>query len=140
MLVETSLPWASSEWPLVLLIGLIALLWLTTLPSQRPLLQRLEREQHPFMTLPRETMSTGAPTRCESCRQPATGPLVLESGAGFFIGMVCCCPGGVYSRESVGYWSVREEAEQALGSGMWRRRDAGYHGMPPGLPKWTDNF
>lgn len=42
--------------------------------------------------------------------------MVLESGAGFYIGTWY---EGPYSRESAQYWYSREEAQQALDSGRW---------------------
>lgn len=61
------------------------------------------------MTLPGETILTGAPSICSDCKQPAKWG-IYQSGAGFYIGTYCKC--GPYSRES-GYYKTREEASQA---------------------------
>ena len=69
------------------------------------------------MTLPRETIATGAEPRCEDCGQmPALA--VYRSGAGYYIGTWCAC--GPYTRES-GYYRTREQAEQALHRGGYGR-------------------
>ena len=62
------------------------------------------------MTLPGETIYSGAPETCEDCGVELV-PKVCESGAGFYIGTLCNC--GPYSRES-GYLASREEAEAIL--------------------------
>lgn len=62
------------------------------------------------MTLPGETIATGASPFCPDCghKMPIQ---VLRSAAGFYIGTECCC--GPYSRES-GYYATHAEAEAAL--------------------------
>lgn len=47
-------------------------------------------------------------------------PQVLKSQNGFYIGLSCPIDGPFY-RDSACYWSEREEAEQALASGSWKR-------------------
>jgi hypothetical protein len=62
------------------------------------------------MTLPGETIGTGAPTRCPDCG--VMPPLrVHMSAAGYYIGAYCNC--GPYCRES-GYYRSREAAERAF--------------------------
>lgn len=46
--------------------------------------------------------------------------VVLQSGAGFYIGTYC--EDGPFSRESIEYWRKREPAEQALANGEWTLR------------------
>jgi hypothetical protein len=62
------------------------------------------------MTLPGETIYSGAPETCEDCGVELV-PKVCQSGAGLYIGTWCNC--GPYSRES-GYFATREEAEAIL--------------------------
>ena len=70
------------------------------------------------MTLPHETIATGADPRCSDCgSMPALG--VYRSGAGFYIGSWCGC--GPYTRES-GYFATREQAEQAFKRGGYERQ------------------
>lgn len=60
-----------------------------------------------------ETVATGAPAKCADLGCPgASGPQVLHSGAGFYVGYFCnqCGP---YSRES-GYYATNEDATAAL--------------------------
>lgn len=59
---------------------------------------------------PKETILSGAPHRCPSCRVCAPFE-VLKSAAGYYIGTQCKC--GPYTRESI-YYSSREEAEEDL--------------------------
>lgn len=47
---------------------------------------------------------------CEDCGEVLV-PKVCLSGAGYYIGTMCCC--GPYSRES-GYYRTREEAQADL--------------------------
>lgn len=65
------------------------------------------------MTLPGETIGTGAPYSgyCPDCKKPM--PIqVCKSAAGYYIGTFCnSC--GPYSRESE-YFSTREEAQMYL--------------------------
>ena len=70
------------------------------------------------MTLPGETIASGAPPRCPDC---AVMPRidVYRSGAGFYIGTYCQC--GPYTRES-GYYRNRDQAQAALHSGRYGRR------------------
>ena len=67
------------------------------------------------MTLPNETIATGAEPRRPDC-QAMPRLAVQRSGAGFYIGTWCLC--GPYSRES-GYYPTREAA-----------LEAGAHGRP----------
>lgn len=69
------------------------------------------------MTLPNETIATGADPRCPDCQ---TMPKIIahRSAAGFYIGTWCRC--GPYSRES-GYYPTREAAEAALQQGSYGR-------------------
>ncbi len=51
------------------------------------------------MTLPGETIATGAPAKCDAAICENAGPQVLMSAAGYYIGYSCrLC--GPYSRES----------------------------------------
>ena len=56
------------------------------------------------MTLPGETIATGAPLKCDKAICENVGPQVLMSAAGYYIG---------YSCES-GYYAQRAEAQAAL--------------------------
>lgn len=69
------------------------------------------------MTLPGETIATGAPPRCPDCHVMARID-VYRSGAGFYIGTYCAC--GPYTRES-GYYRTREHAQTALETGDYGR-------------------
>ena len=69
------------------------------------------------MTLPGETISTGAPAFCISCKTDMKLE-VLMSGAGYYIGTQCNC--GPYSRES-GYFLSHDEALTALDEGFTHR-------------------
>jgi hypothetical protein len=62
------------------------------------------------MTLPGETLYSGAPRTCEDCGVELV-PRVCRSGAGFYIGTWCHC--GPESRES-GYFASCGEAEAVL--------------------------
>lgn len=68
------------------------------------------------MTMPGETIATGASPYC--CGVMMKNAVQL-SGAGYYIGTWCehCGP---YSRES-GYYSSREEAQEALDNGAFAR-------------------
>ena len=69
------------------------------------------------MTIPGETIATGAPTTCPDCGE--TPELsVHRSNAGYYIGTYCNC--GPYSRES-GYYKTFKEASDALKSGFFGR-------------------
>ena len=69
------------------------------------------------MTLPNETITTGAEPRCPDCqRMPRLD--VHRSGAGYYVGSWCRC--GPYSRES-GYYPTRAAAAAALASGAYGR-------------------
>lgn len=48
------------------------------------------------------------------------GYQVLKDKNGFYIGLSCPIDGPFY-RDSACYWPEREEAEQALASGSWKR-------------------
>lgn len=69
------------------------------------------------MTLPYETLQTGASATCEDCGTHLK-PQVLQSAAGFYIGTACEC--GPYSRES-GYYNAAIEALVALRSNDYSR-------------------
>ena len=69
------------------------------------------------MTLPGETIATGAPRTCPECGSTPT-LRVLKSAAGYYIGTMCHC--GPYSRES-GYYKNYLDAKADLESGeFWR--------------------
>jgi hypothetical protein len=62
------------------------------------------------VTLPGETIGTGAEPRCPDCGvMPRID--VYMSAAGYYVGTWCGC--GPYSRES-GYYRTREAARRAL--------------------------
>lgn len=62
------------------------------------------------MTLPGETLATGASQQCPDCKH--TPELdVYKSAAGWYVGTYCFC--GPYSRES-GYWDTEEDARACL--------------------------
>ncbi len=69
------------------------------------------------MTLPGETIGTGAEPRCADC---GTMPKidVYQSRGGYYIGTWCQC--GPYSRES-DYFRSRKDARKALDSGAYGR-------------------
>lgn len=69
------------------------------------------------MTLPGETLATGAPHTCADCGTTVE-LAVMMSGAGFYVGSECGC--GPYSRES-GYFRDRAAAQAALDSGEFGR-------------------
>jgi hypothetical protein len=69
------------------------------------------------MTLPGETIGTGAPSRCPDCQKMPYLDVYL-SGGGFYIGTACLC--GPYSRES-GYYRTRADAERAFATGGYER-------------------
>jgi hypothetical protein len=69
------------------------------------------------MTLPGETIATGANKTCDDCG--VTVELkVLQSSAGYYIGTRCEC--GPYSRES-DYYSSFESAQHAFNAGIFGR-------------------
>lgn len=69
------------------------------------------------MTLPGETIATGASKTCEDCG--VTPELdVYQTPAGHYVGTFCKC--GPYSRES-GYYKTRKAAQEALDSGLFGR-------------------
>ena len=69
--------------------------------------------------LPGETVATGASPYCYHCDRDATGPQVLSSAAGYFVGYVCQC-GPAFTRESR-YYRMRGDADGALERGDWAR-------------------
>lgn len=69
------------------------------------------------MTLPGETVATGAPTHCDGCGTDAKLG-VYRSAAGYYVGYFCDC--GPYSRES-GYYANPDDAKRALASGDYYR-------------------
>lgn len=69
------------------------------------------------MVLLRETVTTGAPIRCDECNTVAELG-IYQSGAGYYIGFWCNC--GLYSKES-GYYRTRKEAEKAFNSKEFSR-------------------
>jgi hypothetical protein len=69
------------------------------------------------MSLPGETIGSGAAPRCEDCcKMPRLD--VYLSGGGYYIGTYCDC--GPYSRES-DYDPTRELAQAALETGTYGR-------------------
>ena len=69
------------------------------------------------MTLPGETIATGASRTCTDCNIVLKNE-VCRSAAGYYIGTMCDC--GPYSRES-GYYPSRESAEIALETNTYSR-------------------
>lgn len=69
------------------------------------------------MTLPGETLATGAPEVCSDCGVRVE-PQVMSSAAGYYVGTRCDC--GPYSRES-GYFKTHQEVEAVLRTGGWAR-------------------
>jgi hypothetical protein len=67
-----------------------------------------------MMTLPNETILTGASNICEVCKKPFEIK-VCRSNAGYYIGTMCC--NGPHSRES-GYYPSYEDAETMLS--LWK--------------------
>lgn len=65
------------------------------------------------MTLPGETLNTGAPIVCPDCEQQVPGPQVMSSPAGYYIGYGGCYCGPAWSRESE-YFKTWEMAEAIL--------------------------
>lgn len=74
------------------------------------------------MALPNETIHLGAKPNCPDCNEPLELQ-VLMSGAGYYIGTICCC--GPYSRESH-YYHTRLEAQTALETNNINYRTAEY--------------
>lgn len=69
------------------------------------------------MTLPGETIGSGAEPRCPDCQtMPKIG--VYSSAAGHYVGTWCQC--GPYSRES-DYYETHEMAQHALDTGEYGR-------------------
>ncbi len=56
---------------------------------------------------------------CDVCKRTVTGPKVINSPTGFFIGLACGCPTG-YTRESE-YYMSRVVAMCALRGGAYGR-------------------
>lgn len=80
------------------------------------------------VTLPGETVGTGAPNPCPECGW-LSDLSVLQSPAGYYLGHVCRCGPSIgqeaaYSRESVRYWPTRDEALSVLATGHWEERTA----------------
>jgi hypothetical protein len=69
------------------------------------------------MTLPGETIATGASDTCPDCGKKLELE-VLQSAAGYYIGTECCC--GPYSRES-GYYKTCKIAQTALDNNTFGR-------------------
>ncbi len=61
------------------------------------------------MVLPLETISRGAPSTCEDCKEEFS--LEVLKTCAYYVGTQCGC--GMYSRET-GYFETRQEAEEAL--------------------------
>lgn len=76
------------------------------------------------MTLPGETIHTGASSICPDCKV-VLKEQVLMSAAGYYIGTYCNC--GPYSRES-SYYKTRESAQKALDSQTVNYRTTKYNG------------
>lgn len=69
------------------------------------------------MTLPGETLATGAAATCSDCHvEVRLG--VYKSAAGYYIGTWCDC--GPYTRES-GYYRFEVDAKAALANGTYYR-------------------
>ena len=69
------------------------------------------------MTLPGETIATGAPSTCPDCYKDMELE-VLKSAGGFYVGTACLC--GPYSR--VCHQDCTDkEAEKALTTGAYHR-------------------
>jgi hypothetical protein len=69
------------------------------------------------MTLPGETIATGAPYVCPECNEHVVLD-VYQSAAGYYVGTYCGC--GPYSRES-GYYKTRDLAQKDLDTGDYAR-------------------
>ena len=69
------------------------------------------------MTMPNETLATGAPGTCPDCGV-VLRLQILCSAAGYYVGTRCHC--GPYSRES-GYYRTKAEAQVALDAGRFGR-------------------
>jgi ribosomal protein L44E len=79
------------------------------------------------MTLPGETIGTGASMTCSECKNKVSPLKVCHSGAGYYIGTICSeC--GPYTRESVEYYHTEEAAQFALDNKLWTPRDTEFHG------------
>jgi len=70
------------------------------------------------MTLPGETLASGAPRICPTCGVTVV-IAVHRSQAGYYLGSYCHC--GPYTRESR-YYASEAEAQAALRDGEWVRR------------------
>lgn len=70
------------------------------------------------MTIPGETIATGAPTQCNQCKTNVK-LMICKSFAGYYVGTMCDC--GPYSRES-DYYETRELAEKDLNNGTYSRK------------------
>lgn len=68
--------------------------------------------------LPGETINSGASNMC--CGKKMKN-MVLQSGAGYYIGTRCKECGSPNSRES-GYYGSLERAQKDLESNIWERR------------------
>jgi hypothetical protein len=64
------------------------------------------------MTLERETLGTGGPSKCKDCGQEVALD-VYQSAAGWYVGTYCGC--GPYSRET-DYFANEADARTALSS------------------------
>ena len=69
------------------------------------------------MTLPGETLATGASPVCSDCGKAAVLNVYM-SAAGYYVGTYCDC--GPYSRES-GYYPSFEAAKAELDAGSYGR-------------------
>lgn len=67
--------------------------------------------------LPGETLQSGAPARCPTCKTDLVVG-VQRSAGGWYIGTVCQC--GPYTRES-GYYRTEHDAQTALRLGLYSR-------------------
>ena len=70
------------------------------------------------MTLPGETLATGADPICDECGVKVELK-VCHSGAGYYIGAWCDC--GPYCRESI-YYPTQAEAQARFLNHTWMRR------------------
>lgn len=74
--------------------------------------------------LPGETVRSGAPETCPTCKVRTFNEVCL-SATGYYIGRYCSC--GPYSRESH-YYPSRKTADEALATGLVKWRTDEYTG------------
>ena len=78
-------------------------------------------EKGGVMTLPGETILTGAPRRCDECGVTVEFK-VCRSNAGYYVGTECNC--GPYTRETVyfGDWDMAARILQLWDKGLYVER------------------